>query len=196
MLNTDSWNWGAKAGFFWAGTGMLCAVWTYFRVPEPKGRTYAEMDMLFEARVSARKFRETSVEAFGTAGDVDKEAYGDDLEWLRSMWTRCRIRSASIYESRVIVQKMLDCLNVQRSGLFRKLSYPFKPFLILPPSYCSTLRPAILFFNHEGTLSCQERYLLPSMGSQLDPTAVTLSSASNRNSRNTSSSPRPSFAVI
>ncbi|KAI5256311.1 sugar porter family MFS transporter [Aureobasidium subglaciale] len=28
MLNPDAWNWGAKAGFFWAGTGALCAVWT------------------------------------------------------------------------------------------------------------------------------------------------------------------------
>jgi SP family general alpha glucoside:H+ symporter-like MFS transporter len=76
MLNPDSWNWGAKAGFFWAGTGMLCAVWTYFRVPEPKGRTYAEMDMLFEARTSARKFKETSVDSFVTAGHVGDEKGG------------------------------------------------------------------------------------------------------------------------
>jgi SP family general alpha glucoside:H+ symporter-like MFS transporter len=68
MLNPDAWNWGAKAGFFWAGVGALCAVWTYYRVPEPKGRSYAEMDMLFDARVSARKFRETSVESFGSVG--------------------------------------------------------------------------------------------------------------------------------
>ncbi|KAI4854782.1 sugar porter family MFS transporter, partial [Aureobasidium sp. EXF-8846] len=78
MLNPDSWNWGAKAGFFWAGTGMLCAVWTYFRVPEPKGRTYAEMDMLFEAHTSARKFKETSVDSFVTVEHVDeKDAFQD-----------------------------------------------------------------------------------------------------------------------
>jgi len=75
MLNPTSWHWGAKAGFFWAASGALCATWTYFRLPEPKGRSYAEMDMLFEARISARKFRETSVESFGTAaiGDLDSE---------------------------------------------------------------------------------------------------------------------------
>ena len=72
MLNPDSWNWGAKAGFFWAGTGALCAVWTYFRVPEPKGRTYAEMDMLFDAHVSARKFKVTNVESFGSIGQGEK----------------------------------------------------------------------------------------------------------------------------
>lgn len=73
MLNPDAWNWGAKAGFFWAGTGALCAVWTYFRVPEPKGRTYAEMDMLFDAQTSARKFKETSVESFGSITKLEND---------------------------------------------------------------------------------------------------------------------------
>jgi SP family general alpha glucoside:H+ symporter-like MFS transporter len=68
MLNPTAWNWGAKAGFFWAAAGALCTVWTYFLLPEPKGRSYAEMDILFEARIGARKFRETSVESFGTVG--------------------------------------------------------------------------------------------------------------------------------
>lgn len=34
MLNPDSWNWGAKAGFFWGGACALCALWTFFRLPE------------------------------------------------------------------------------------------------------------------------------------------------------------------
>ncbi|KAM0276012.1 hypothetical protein ACHAQH_007182 [Verticillium albo-atrum] len=62
MLNPSAWNWGAKAGFFWAGTCALCFVWTYFRLPEPKGRTYGELDVLFEQKVSARKFKSTKVE--------------------------------------------------------------------------------------------------------------------------------------
>ena len=81
MLNPQSWAWGAKAGFFWAGTGALCAVWTYFRVPEPKDRSYAEMDMLFDAHVSARKFKVTDVLGFGTAHDINSEgAEKDGLE--------------------------------------------------------------------------------------------------------------------
>ncbi|KAF2242559.1 maltose permease MAL61 [Trematosphaeria pertusa] len=62
MLNPGAWNWGAKSAFFWAGTCFLCLVWTYFRLPEPKGRTYGELDILFEQRVPARKFKETVVD--------------------------------------------------------------------------------------------------------------------------------------
>ncbi|KAF2790919.1 maltose permease MAL61 [Melanomma pulvis-pyrius CBS 109.77] len=62
MLNPGAWNWGAKSAFFWAGTCFLCLVWTYFRLPEPKGRTYGELDILFEQRVSARKFKGTVVQ--------------------------------------------------------------------------------------------------------------------------------------
>jgi SP family general alpha glucoside:H+ symporter-like MFS transporter len=62
MLNPSAWNWGAKAGFFWAGSCLCCAVWTFWRLPEPKGRTYAELDVLFEMGVSARQFRTTVVE--------------------------------------------------------------------------------------------------------------------------------------
>ena len=64
MLNPSAWNWGAKTGFFWAGTCFLCLVWTYFRLPEPKGRTFGELDVLFERRVSARKFKATAVDPF------------------------------------------------------------------------------------------------------------------------------------
>jgi SP family general alpha glucoside:H+ symporter-like MFS transporter len=64
MLNPTAWNWGAKAGFFWAALCFLCLTWTYFRLPEPKGRTYGEIDVLFERRVSARKFKETVVDEF------------------------------------------------------------------------------------------------------------------------------------
>lgn len=33
MLNPDAWNWGAKAGFFWAGLALICLVWSFFRLP-------------------------------------------------------------------------------------------------------------------------------------------------------------------
>jgi SP family general alpha glucoside:H+ symporter-like MFS transporter len=56
QLNASAWDWGAKAGFFWAGSIALCLVWVFFRLPEPKGRSYAELDVLFERRVSARNF--------------------------------------------------------------------------------------------------------------------------------------------
>ncbi|ROT37115.1 sugar transporter [Sodiomyces alkalinus F11] len=73
MLNPSAWNWGARAGFFWAGTCGLCAIWSYFRLPEPKGRTYAELDILFDQRVSARKFKRTVVRTHDDLGDSPSE---------------------------------------------------------------------------------------------------------------------------
>jgi SP family general alpha glucoside:H+ symporter-like MFS transporter len=61
MLNPTAWNWKGKSGFFWAGCCFLCMLWSYFRLPEPKGRTFGELDALFQGGVSARKFKKTTV---------------------------------------------------------------------------------------------------------------------------------------
>lgn len=74
LLNTE-WNWGAKTGFFWAGACALLFTYHYFRLPEPKGRTYGELDVLFENRVSARKFKQTRVDQFAGA---HTDLVGDD----------------------------------------------------------------------------------------------------------------------
>ena len=67
MLNPGAWNWSNYTGFFWAGICFCCIVYTYFRVPEPQGRTFAELDLLFERGVSARKFASTQIEVFDEA---------------------------------------------------------------------------------------------------------------------------------
>ncbi|ORX40205.1 trehalose transport-related protein [Kockovaella imperatae] len=64
MLGVADWNWGAKAGFFYLGTNALGCAYCYFRLPETKGRTFGELDVLFSNNVSARKFRSTPVSAF------------------------------------------------------------------------------------------------------------------------------------
>ncbi|KAM3072518.1 hypothetical protein ACMFMG_009315 [Clarireedia jacksonii] len=64
MLNPGEWNWSNFTGFFWAGICFCCIIYTYFRVPEPKGRSFAELDLLFERGVSARKFASTKVDVF------------------------------------------------------------------------------------------------------------------------------------
>ncbi|KXL43345.1 hypothetical protein M433DRAFT_70359 [Acidomyces richmondensis BFW] len=69
MLNPTAWNWGNYTGFFWAGLAFLCIVYTYFRVPEPKDRTFAELDLLFERKVSARNFAKTEVDVFDETVD-------------------------------------------------------------------------------------------------------------------------------
>jgi MFS transporter, SP family, general alpha glucoside:H+ symporter len=94
MLNPSAWNWSNFAGFFWVsitppsfphtshprsharqltpffsfslqgGICFCCIVYTYFRVPEPTGRTFAELDTLFEQGVPARKFATAKIDAF------------------------------------------------------------------------------------------------------------------------------------
>ena len=84
FLNPTGWNWRGKTCFFWGGLNLLGIIWTYFRLPEPKGMffcsptlhyidlltisitglTYGELDVLFENRVSARKFRKVAVDPY------------------------------------------------------------------------------------------------------------------------------------
>ncbi|KAH7347384.1 general substrate transporter [Plectosphaerella cucumerina] len=62
MLNPTEWAWRGKAGFFWAGTAGCVTLWSYFRLPETRGRTFADLDVLFGQKVSARKFKGTHVD--------------------------------------------------------------------------------------------------------------------------------------
>lgn len=69
MLNPGAWDWGNYTGFFWAGICFFCIIYTYFRVPEPQGRSFAELDVLFERGVSARNFAKTKVDVFDEVVD-------------------------------------------------------------------------------------------------------------------------------
>lgn len=62
QLSKEAWNWGAKAGFFWAGTGLLGIVYVFFRLPETRNRSTLELDHLFEQKIAARKFKGTVVD--------------------------------------------------------------------------------------------------------------------------------------
>ncbi|KAJ7141721.1 sugar transporter family protein [Mycena crocata] len=77
MLNPGEWDWSNYAGFFWGGICFLCVIYTYFRVPEPQGRSFAELDLLFEKGVSARKFATTRVDVF------DELRSGEEKEKVR-----------------------------------------------------------------------------------------------------------------
>ena len=61
MLNPTAWNLRGKSGFVWAGFCLLSLIWTFFRLPEPKGLTFAELDLLFENKANARRFRQFRV---------------------------------------------------------------------------------------------------------------------------------------
>lgn len=64
MLNPDEWDWQNYAGFFWAVICFFCIIYTFFRLPEPRGRTFAELDVLFEKGIPARKFSTTDVDVY------------------------------------------------------------------------------------------------------------------------------------
>lgn len=56
MLSTLSWGWSGKSCFFWAGSCLLCFAYCFFRLPETRGLTYLELDLLFEKKAHATKF--------------------------------------------------------------------------------------------------------------------------------------------
>ncbi|KAH7378489.1 maltose permease [Phaeosphaeria sp. MPI-PUGE-AT-0046c] len=58
LINPDEANLGGKLGFFFGGLSIPCLVWWYFRVPEMKGRTYEELDIMFERNVPTRAFKD------------------------------------------------------------------------------------------------------------------------------------------
>ena len=66
MLNPTAWDWKGKACFLWSGTCLVMLIWAYFRLPEPKGLTYMELDILFEKKAEARKFRQFQVNLAST----------------------------------------------------------------------------------------------------------------------------------
>ncbi|KAK6341383.1 hypothetical protein TWF696_008460 [Orbilia brochopaga] len=66
MINPTAWDWQKLTAFFWAGICFCSIVYTYLRVPEPSGKSFAELDLLFEKGVSARKFASTKLDVYAT----------------------------------------------------------------------------------------------------------------------------------
>ncbi|PYH97632.1 general substrate transporter, partial [Aspergillus ellipticus CBS 707.79] len=61
MLNTTGWNLAGKCGYVWGGTATVCWITAYFFLPELKGRSYRESDILFNRKTPARKFKSTVI---------------------------------------------------------------------------------------------------------------------------------------
>lgn len=57
MLNPTVWDWRGKTALVFAAASVICFVWCYFRLPEPKGLTYLELDLLFQSKAGAKKFK-------------------------------------------------------------------------------------------------------------------------------------------
>jgi SP family general alpha glucoside:H+ symporter-like MFS transporter len=61
-IPATAWNWGAKSGFLFGGIMLLGVAYAFFRLPETKNRTFAEIDIMFKNKVKARDFIKTKVD--------------------------------------------------------------------------------------------------------------------------------------
>ncbi|KAA8573516.1 hypothetical protein EYC84_005101 [Monilinia fructicola] len=75
MINPDQANWRGKIGFFYGGCSIVCFIWCWLRVPETKGRTYEELDLMFARGVKTRDFKHYKIVigewASGHDGQID-----------------------------------------------------------------------------------------------------------------------------
>jgi len=62
MLNPTGVDLGGKCGYVWGATGFVCFVVSWIWLPEMKGRSYREIDILFKRKVQARKWKQTAVD--------------------------------------------------------------------------------------------------------------------------------------
>jgi len=55
MVNPDKANLKGKVGFVFGGLSAAATVWSFFYIPELKGRTFDEIDEMFDKRVAPRQ---------------------------------------------------------------------------------------------------------------------------------------------
>lgn len=72
-LNPSAWNLRGKGGFIWCGFALISWVWSYYRLPETRGRSAGQLDLLFSQKVPARKFSSTEADPFHSM----KHEHGD-----------------------------------------------------------------------------------------------------------------------
>lgn len=64
LFNPDALNLGLKMGYIFGAASMILFVLAWFFLPETKNRTSWELDRLFEAKISARRFKGTKFDEF------------------------------------------------------------------------------------------------------------------------------------
>ncbi|WYZ40183.1 hypothetical protein EsH8_IV_000524 [Colletotrichum jinshuiense] len=59
----NGWGLGPRTALVYSGINAVFFVWSYFYLPEVRGRTQAEMDELFKRKISAREFSVTEIKS-------------------------------------------------------------------------------------------------------------------------------------
>lgn len=62
MLNPQGVNLRGQCGYVWGGTALVCLIVAWWGLPEMKGRSYREIDIMFKRRIPARKWKQTVVD--------------------------------------------------------------------------------------------------------------------------------------
>ena len=70
-INPDQGNLGGKIAFIFGAVLVVAFVFVWFFIPETKGRTYAEIDELWERNVPARHWSKTQVVMVAEAKEVN-----------------------------------------------------------------------------------------------------------------------------
>lgn len=70
LINPTAADLKGKTAFIWMATSALTLIWAIFRLPESKGRTYEELDLLFERRLPAWKFAHADLTAMGEENEM------------------------------------------------------------------------------------------------------------------------------
>jgi hypothetical protein len=66
---------GPQYSYIWAASNLVCVVWFYFFIPETKSRSLEELDEIFEAGISARKFKGDECRI---VEEAKHDVYGDE----------------------------------------------------------------------------------------------------------------------
>ncbi|KAF1933966.1 putative maltose permease [Didymella exigua CBS 183.55] len=70
IINPTAWGLGGKGGYIWFGVAFATLVWTFYRLPEMKGRTYGELDDLFQRKIPTRQFADAPAHVAAVAENL------------------------------------------------------------------------------------------------------------------------------
>jgi hypothetical protein len=79
MFNPNEANLQAKTSFIFGGFSVFCCIYAYYYHPETKGRSYEELDEMFQKGVSARDFGSYVTEAERKGQQVKQEVMDGTL---------------------------------------------------------------------------------------------------------------------